>query len=68
MFRPTLQLERYAAPSSWNDYATGIAVGLAIFPWLVLALRLWLFYPGEARSPGCSGAGSSSNTCEHRPK
>ncbi len=43
MFRPTLHLERYSPPpSAWNDYATGIAVGLAIFPWLVLAAAVWL--------------------------
>lgn len=42
MFRPTLHFERYSVPSAWNDYATGIAVGLAIFPWLVLAAAVWL--------------------------
>ena len=42
MFRPLPKLERHAAPSAWNDYATGIAVGLAIFPWLVLAAAVWL--------------------------
>jgi len=42
VYRPRLDIERYAAPCSWNDYATGIALGLAIFPWLVLAAVLWL--------------------------
>jgi len=42
VFRPLPDLERHAAPCTWNDYATGIAVGLAIFPWLVLAAAVWL--------------------------
>jgi len=42
VFRPLPKLERHAAPCTWNDYATGIAVGLAIFPWLVLAAAVWL--------------------------
>lgn len=38
------EIERAARPRSaaGNDFATGIALGVAIFPWLVVGVVFWL--------------------------